>query len=75
MNLNKMGANPRRLGTPLSKKLGIILKIGKREEQLKQATLKEQPFTIPNDGLKKALNEAEASKSLAIEYVRKFQNR
>lgn len=75
MNLNKMGANPRRLDTPLSKKLGIILKIGKREEQLKQATLKEQPFTIPNDGLKKTLNEAEASKSLAIEYVRKFQNR
>ncbi|MEM0358209.1 MAG: hypothetical protein QXL77_07570 [Candidatus Bathyarchaeia archaeon] len=75
MNLNKIGANARHLRTPLSKKLGIILKIGKREEQLKQARLKEQPFTILNDNLKKALREAEASKTLAIEYTLKFQNR
>ncbi|MEM0058160.1 MAG: hypothetical protein QXG58_04645 [Candidatus Bathyarchaeia archaeon] len=75
MNLNKMGSNSRHLGSSLSKKLGIILKIGKREEPLKQAVFKEQQFTVLNDNLRKALNEAEASKSLAIEYATRFQNR
>ncbi len=76
MNLNKTGLNAKKgLGNLISRKFGIILKIGKGRAKTEQNAYMEQNFNGSRKHLKRALIEAEIGKSQATEYMRRIQNR
>lgn len=75
MNVNKIGITAKRLDNFISKKLGIIFKIEKLKEKPEQIENEELNFNTSSKDLKRALSEAEISRSQAIEHMCRIQNR